>query len=152
MNGVFSIKDLMINVVSKGRGAGTAGLFVETPPTPLTPITPVAAITAYHKRFKAIDKLLLDKNVDIAAIDRTALDVGRAVIGSRLTALCSMDMPTCRDNDRISPLASKFTDALMQADFKDILEQVDVASQGLQQAGKEIDSRILPELRKELGL
>lgn len=138
----FRVRDLMINVApAASAGGGAVGLFEDTPPTPLTPITPVAAVAAYTPRLRLVDALVatktLGKDVSVereqfigAQLDRVALDVGRAVIGSHLAsklgraALCTQDMPTCDANQLISRFASEGLGVLRTADLALLKEQV----------------------------
>ncbi|HTE49880.1 MAG TPA: hypothetical protein VK698_03335 [Kofleriaceae bacterium] len=87
---VFKVKDLMINVLSERSPHGGAGLCSEdvsaTVPTPITPYVLVAANRPLLEEFKSASKELVARADDDGAaalthaIDRVALDIGRAVV------------------------------------------------------------------------
>ncbi len=138
MTSVFKLRDLAsksINMKEVGR-TGSVGLVgpdgdIDDFPTPITPYIAVAKYRAkidYLDHFKGrVDELQLE------ALDNTALDIGRAVVGAKFTgtALCSVDMPTCAQNARISPVAS-FGDSLtnidlavLRADLEQVIKHID---------------------------
>jgi hypothetical protein len=135
----YKVKDLMINVIGTGRGS--AGLFIDTPPTPKTPITPIAAVAAYSPKFVAVDKVVKE-GADIQALDRMALDIGRAVVGSRVAvALCTEDSNTCNAGQIYSPVASGFMEVLRDADFAVLKENVMLAEKALLEAEATMEQR-----------
>lgn len=113
MTNVFRIRDLTLKKIPTEvvRGAFGAKFYPgpdsdpdDFPPT----ITPVIMIDKYGAHLEVLDHIEVEE-LDIAMLDRLALDIGRAVVASKFfpgTALCAQDSPTCAANPRISPLAS----------------------------------------------
>lgn len=134
---MFKVHDLMINVLGGGGGAAMPGPDDDTPPSP---ISPVAVVAAYADRFHEIDRVVqLSDKVDVKVLDQIALEVGRAVVGARIAALCTEDMATCDANPRISPIASFGQGILRSADYGLIRDQVLDASKWVNQRGDELE-------------
>lgn len=137
MNKIFRLRDLATKEVSvqAAGGIGSVGLLgPDQDPDDFTPITPVVMVVKYKAQLNYIDGFRNRvEDLDLETLDRTATEIGRAVVGSKFvgTALCSADMPTCAQNQRISPVAS-FAETVTSADLA-------VMRSELQQALKLID-------------
>jgi hypothetical protein len=109
---VFRVSDLTSKRITPprgGLGAGSVGyLGPDQDPDDFTPITPWVMLGKAYNLLDFIDKADV-ANLDMAVLDRAALDVGRNIVAGKFfpgTALCTEDMPTCARNERISPFAS----------------------------------------------
>ncbi len=141
----FTTRDLIINVLREESGPGTAGLLLETQPNQVAALT--AAVTIFQRRCPEIEVLVRAPEIDVPALDRFALEVGRAVVGAQIHTL--RDLP---QTDRLIPFTRSFADGLQVADLEEIRESVAQASEGLNKASRQIRRRVLPELKKELGM
>lgn len=115
----------MISIEQASTRGGAAGLFLDPPTTPQTPISPIATLAALMPKLKVVDAVIADaEKLDAAHLERVSAEVGRAIVGARIAALCTQEMQTCSANPRISPIASDGIAALEMADlrlFKDKL-------------------------------
>ncbi|WP_223426651.1 hypothetical protein [Tateyamaria pelophila] len=112
MEKVFRLRDLATKTVTAkaGGGIGSVGLLgPDQDPDDFTPITPVVMVIKHKAQLDYIDGFKNRvEDIELETLDRTATEIGRAVVGSKFvgTALCTADMPTCAQNQRISPVAS----------------------------------------------
>lgn len=134
---VFRIRDLTTKAISAkaAGGIGSVGLLgPDQDPDDFSPISPYVMVSKFKSQLEFLDRLgdRITK-IDTEVLDKVALDIGRAVVASKFfpgTALCSIDMPTCARNERISPVASladtvtNLDVAVMQAEMEDVLRRV----------------------------
>ena len=122
MNTIFRLRDLATKATSvkAAGGIGKVGLLgPDQDPDDFTPITPVIMVVKHQAQLEYIDSFRNRvEDLELETLDRTAAEIGRAVVGSKFigTALCTADMPTCAQNQRISPVAS-FADTVTSADL-----------------------------------
>lgn len=149
----FRVKDLMINVVPQAIGKGGVGHpgpdddIDDFPPT----ITPIIMVAKFSPRIRVIDQFAGKvEQLDLHILDTLALDAGRAAVAGMFvgTALCTEDMPTCRANPRISPVAS-MTDGLR---FEDLVQVKDLLNQALERINRLEESRLALGRRNARGL
>lgn len=164
----FKIKDLMINVIPEkwtvGGGGGGASLCsmdqASVDHTPITPHTPVILVARYTPRMNVLDSFAdqID-NLEAEQLEHIALDMGRAAVAGKLmrgTALCTQEMATCANNERISPWASDgaFLDASDLADLKiqlrDAVMQIEKVEEAFEQRTREHARDLAPRLESAL--
>lgn len=122
MDTIFRLRDLATKevTVKAAGGIGSVGLLgPDQDPDDFTPITPVVMLVKYKAQLDYIDGFQNRiEDLELETLDRTANEIGRAVVGSKFvgTALCAADMPTCAQNQRISPVAS-FAETVTSADL-----------------------------------
>lgn len=106
---VFRITDLTAKRIKAPRGGSRVGyLGPDQDPEDFPRISPWVMLTKTAHQLEFLDRVDVE-SLDIEFVDRIALNVGRSVIAGKFfpgTALCSVDMPTCVRNQRISPVAS----------------------------------------------
>jgi hypothetical protein len=140
---MFKVQDLMIDVLSVGNGGGDI-MPTPTEPTPPPTISPIAVVAAYSPRFEAIDRVVMaGASIGLDILDKIALDVGRAVVGARAAALCTEDMATCQNNERISPFASTGLGELRAADFGVLQDHIRETVQWLDERGDLLEKRAI---------
>ena len=117
----FKVKDLMINVIPQRLGSGGAGMpgpdddITDFPPT----ITPVIMVAKFSPQFRIVSELAVKfDQLDPEVVETVAQEAGRFAAAGMLVGLCTEDMPTCRANQIISPVAS-LGDGLR---FQDLVE------------------------------
>lgn len=122
MKSIFRLRDLATKTVSAkaAGGIGSVGLLgPDQDPDDFTPITPVVMVVKYKSQLDYLDGFKNRvEDIELETLDRTATEIGRAIVGSKFvgTALCSVDMPTCAQNQRISPVAS-FAETVTSVDL-----------------------------------
>lgn len=122
MQNIFRLRDLATKKVSvkAAGGIGKVGLLgPDQDPDDFTPLTPVIMVVKHRAQLDFIDGFKNRvEDLELETLDRTANEIGRAIVGSKFvgTALCSIDMPTCAQNQRISPVAS-FAETVTSADL-----------------------------------
>lgn len=155
----FKIKDLMINVIPdrlRGGGGGSSLCSADqstSDHTPITPWTPVVMTARLTPRFQALEKIGT-KQLDGAALEGFARDVGRATVGAAFApgaALCTQDMATCAGNPRISPFASA-GDFLTLNDLPEIRLHLAETVKAIEQVEAQLEKRAAGdrELSKKL--
>jgi hypothetical protein len=107
---VFKVADLTHKRISGvAFGSGSVGLVgPDDDVDDFSPISPWVMVAKVFSRLDYLDRVDVAK-LDAQTLDRSALDVGRAVVASKFfpgTAQCTIDMPTCSRNPQISPVAS----------------------------------------------
>lgn len=122
MKSIFRLRDLATKTVTAraAGGIGSVGLLgPDQDPDDFTPITPVVMVVKYKSQLDYLDGFKNRvEDIELETLDRTATEIGRAIVGSKFvgTALCSIDMPTCAQNQRISPVAS-FAETVTSVDL-----------------------------------
>ncbi|WP_424987438.1 hypothetical protein [Microbulbifer sp. S227A] len=137
MKTVFRLRDLATKSVTvrAAGGIGSVGLLgPDQDPDDFTPITPVVMVLKYKSQLNYLDGFRNRvEDIEPETLERTAAEIGRAVVGSKFvgTALCTADMPTCAQNQRISPWASMAETitnvdlAIMRNELEDALKLID---------------------------
>ena len=141
---VFKIRDLTTKVVaakSVGKTGSVGLLGPDQDPDDFTPITPWVMLGKHLAQVDYIDRLgdKIEK-IDVETLDNVALNVGRAVVAGKFfpgTALCSIDMPTCARNERISPVAS-MVDTVTNLDLAVLREQLRVGIERIDRFEEEL--------------
>lgn len=147
---MFKVQDLMIDVLSVGNGGGGVGQPTPTEPTPPPTISPIAVVAAYSPKFEVIDRVVrAGQTIDLNILDKVALDLGMAVVGARVAALCTEEMATCQNNERISPFASTGLGELRAADFGVLQDHIRETAGWLDERGDLLEKRAI-ENRNEL--
>jgi len=132
MKNIFKLRDLATKkvAVKDAGGIGKVGLLgPDQDPDDFTPLTPYIMVSKHRGRLDFLDTFKgRVKDIELDTLEATAAELGRAIVGSKFvgTALCTQDMPTCAQNQRISPVAS-FSETLSSADlavFRGELEQM----------------------------
>jgi hypothetical protein len=132
MTSIFRLRDLATKTVSvkSAGGIGSTGLLgPDQDPDDFTPITPVVMVVKYQAQLNYLDGFRNRiEDIELETLDRTALEIGRAVVGSKFvgTALCAVDMPTCAQNQRISPVAS-FAETVTSVDLSIMRSELEKA-------------------------
>lgn len=92
----FRVKDLMINVIPQRSGGG--GSSMPGPDDDIDDFSPWTPIIIIPKYYAVIAKLVAKSaKFNKEVLDVAALEVGREIVGRMAVSYCSEDMPTCRD-------------------------------------------------------
>lgn len=136
MKSVFKLRDLASKKISlkKAGGIGKLGkLGPDQDPDDWTPLSPYIMVSKHKSRLDFLDnfKGRVD-DLRLKTVDAAAKDLGRAVVGGQIgLALCAPDMPTCAQNQRISPLAShgdlvtNVDLAVFRGELENMIEMID---------------------------
>jgi len=135
----FKIRDLATKAVANvGAGAfsGVGLIGPDQDPDDFPPgILPYIMLSKVQSQLDSLREFAgREAEIDIEMLDRVALDIGRRIVASQFalgTQLCTIDMPTCAANPRISPVASlaneitNFDVAFARANLERQLEHID---------------------------
>jgi hypothetical protein len=142
----FRVKDLMINVMPGRLGGGGTGYPTDdgwgTIPTPITPVVMTAILSRQVQRLERLTAQV--EQIDIQVLDRVAMDIGWAVMGSAFR--CTEDSPTCRANVRISPTAIINPNSVLR--YEDLGEAREMLELALTKIA-EVDDARLAQARKD---
>lgn len=122
MENIFKLRDLATKkvTVKQAGGIGKVGLIgPDQDPDDFSPLTPYIMVSKHKWRLDFLDSFRgRTKEIELDTLEAAATELGKAVVGSKFldTALCAQDMPTCAQNQRISPVAS-FAETLSSADL-----------------------------------